>query len=227
MCPLSVGLRKFVTGIRCDEAAARGDWIATLFVSLRLHGPWNAGEPGASAHAAAVPFVDRGEAPLHSVTSVEAPCAPRCRTPTAGSLDAPWRTCESRVGPSNPSIPASRTIPGAGTSRARRQEVGDDLGATRFSLFVRPGPSPTRKVDIVWPTRFYGVKTLNSDKIALDLKNVAEVVLSHLRSGEHMNVIVRIEIEATDSEAFNESCVRTVSENAGTLKFDQSGFEER
>ena len=37
---------------------------------------------------------------------------------------------------------------------------------------------------------------------------------------------VRIEIEATDSGGFNESRVRTVSENAKTLKFDQSGFEE-
>ena len=37
---------------------------------------------------------------------------------------------------------------------------------------------------------------------------------------------MRIEIEATDTEGFNESRVRTVSENARTLKFDQSGFEE-
>ena len=95
-----------------------------------------------------------------------------------------------------------------------------------------PGPSPTPqpgpgpKVDIVWPTRFYGVKTLNSDKIALEFKNVADEVLAHLRSAESTNVTVRIEIEATDSGGFNESRVRTVSENARTLKFDQSGFEE-
>ena len=88
-----------------------------------------------------------------------------------------------------------------------------------------PGPS-TPKVDIAWPTRFYGVKTLNSDKIALEFKNVAEEVLAHLRSGENTNVTVRIEIEATDSEGFNEGRVRTVSENTRTLKFDQSGFEE-
>jgi hypothetical protein len=87
-----------------------------------------------------------------------------------------------------------------------------------------PGPSP--RVDIVWPTRFYGVKTLNSDKIALEFKNVAEEVLAHLRSGANTNVTVRIEIEATDSDGFNENRVRTVSENARTLKFDQSGFEE-
>ncbi|CCW13718.1 Swt1 family HEPN domain-containing protein [Rhodococcus aetherivorans] len=89
-----------------------------------------------------------------------------------------------------------------------------------------PGPSPDPKADIAWPTRFYGVKTLNSDKIALEFKNIADEVLTHLRSGESTSVTVRIEIEATDSEGFNESRVRTVAENARTLKFDQSGFEE-
>jgi hypothetical protein len=62
-------------------------------------------------------------------------------------------------------------------------------------------------VDIVWPTRFYGVKTLNSDKIALEFKNVADEVLAHLRSGENTSVTVRIEIEATDAEGFNENRV--------------------
>jgi hypothetical protein len=35
---------------------------------------------------------------------------------------------------------------------------------------------------------------------------------------------VTIEIEATAPEVFDD--VRTVSENAATLKFEQSGFEE-
>ena len=89
-----------------------------------------------------------------------------------------------------------------------------------------PGPHPEPKPDLQWPTRFFGVKTLHPDKVALDFKNVADEVLAYLRSGEHTNVTVRIEIEATDSEGFNESRVRTVSENARTLKFDQSGFED-
>jgi hypothetical protein len=74
-------------------------------------------------------------------------------------------------------------------------------------------------------TRFYGVKTLSSDKIALDFKNIAEEVLAHLRDSG-TNLVVKIEIEATDTDGFDEGKVRTVSENAKTLKFDQSGFEE-
>ncbi|MCM3921232.1 Swt1 family HEPN domain-containing protein [Frankia sp. AiPs1] len=74
-------------------------------------------------------------------------------------------------------------------------------------------------------TRFYGVKTLNSDKIALDFKNVAEEIIANLRQ-DGINLVVKIEIEATKTTGFEEGQVRTVSENAGTLKFDQSGFEE-
>ena len=37
---------------------------------------------------------------------------------------------------------------------------------------------------------------------------------------------IKIEIEATKPTGFEDSQVRTLSENAKTLKFDQSGFEE-
>lgn len=75
-------------------------------------------------------------------------------------------------------------------------------------------------------TRFYGVKTLNADKIALDFKNIADEVLAHLRADTNTALTVRIEIEASNNPGFDESKIRTVSENARTLKFDQSGFEE-
>lgn len=93
-----------------------------------------------------------------------------------------------------------------------------------------PGtPTPKPRVDIVHPplkTRFYGVKTLNPDKVALDFRNLADEVLAHLRTGSNTTLEVRIEIEARDPSGFDEGKVRTVSENARTLKFDQSGFEE-
>lgn len=86
------------------------------------------------------------------------------------------------------------------------------------------GPS---KPDISFPpttTRFYGVKTLSSDKIAMDFKNIADEVIANLRE-QGIELVVKIEIEAVSSSGFDESKVRTVSENAKTLKFDQSGFE--
>lgn len=75
-------------------------------------------------------------------------------------------------------------------------------------------------------TRFYAVKTLNPDKIAHDFKNVADEILANLRDGG-TQLVVKIEIEANRPAGFSDSQVRTVSENARTLKFDQSGFEEQ
>lgn len=92
-----------------------------------------------------------------------------------------------------------------------------------------PSGPASPKIDLVFSdsrTRFYGVKTLNTDKIAMDFRNIADEVIAHLRGGTGTNLTVRIEIEATDATGFDEGKVRTVSENARTLKFDQSGFED-
>ncbi len=41
-----------------------------------------------------------------------------------------------------------------------------------------------------------------------------------------MTLRVTIDIEATAPEGFDDAKARTVSENAATLKFEQSGFED-
>ncbi len=76
-------------------------------------------------------------------------------------------------------------------------------------------------------TRFFGSKRLSSERYAMDFKNVAEEVLAHLVSTPGATVTVTLEIEATAADGFDESQIRVVSENAATLKFEQSGFEER
>lgn len=75
-------------------------------------------------------------------------------------------------------------------------------------------------------TRFYGVKTLNSDRIALDVKNIVDEIIANLRD-PNTELSIKLEIEATRTTGFEETKVRTLSENAQTLKFDQSGFEEK
>jgi predicted AAA+ superfamily ATPase len=81
-------------------------------------------------------------------------------------------------------------------------------------------PAPPRK------TRFYGTKQLSTDRYALDFKHLADEVLAPLIAAHGANVRVTVEIEATAPKGFDDGKVRTVSENATTLKFDQSGFEE-
>jgi hypothetical protein len=75
-------------------------------------------------------------------------------------------------------------------------------------------------------TRFYGVKTLNSDRIALDVKNIVDEIIANLRDPD-TELSIKLEIEATKTTGFEENKVRTLSENAQTLKFDQLGFEEK
>ena len=103
---------------------------------------------------------------------------------------------------------------------------------------VDPTPRPIDPVDPLVPpspklspieehlTRFFGVKELRADRLAMDFKEVAEEVVAHLRSSG-ARIDIHIEISAVNEEGFSEREIRTVSENATTLKFSQSGFEER
>jgi hypothetical protein len=109
------------------------------------------------------------------------------------------------------------------TAEEQLGELTEQNGGTK------PVDPNAPKVDVFFAkpkTRFYGVKTLNSDKIAMDFKNIADEVIANLRADDGTELTIRIEIEATNKDGFGDGKVRTVSENAKTLKFDQSGFEE-
>ena len=113
--------------------------------------------------------------------------------------------------------------------KQRDEETPSDEPPDAPQQETTPGiPADSPKVDVAFPpskTRFYGVKTLSSDKIALDFKNVADEIIANLRE-QGIDLVVKIEIEAVDANGFDENKIRTLSENAKTLKFDQSGFED-
>lgn len=73
--------------------------------------------------------------------------------------------------------------------------------------------------------RFWGTKTLDTDFPARDFSTIQQEILHYLSVAPGTTVEVRIEIEATTTEAFDESTQRTVRENANTLGFEESGFE--
>ena len=75
-------------------------------------------------------------------------------------------------------------------------------------------------------TRFFAAKTLNPGNSALDYAQLSREVLSHLVGDTGTNVRIRVEIEAERPAGFDEATIRTVGENAATLKCDQAGFEE-
>lgn len=75
-------------------------------------------------------------------------------------------------------------------------------------------------------TRFFGTKRLSGDRTARDFKEVSDEVIAHLADVPGAEVRITLEIEATSPEGFDESAIRVVSENAKTLKFEQSDFED-
>ena len=88
-----------------------------------------------------------------------------------------------------------------------------------------PGPEPPPP-PAPGKTRFFGSKRLQADRYATDFKKLADEVLGPLGATPGVTLQVTIEIEATAPDGFDDSKVRTVAENAATLKFEQSGFEE-
>lgn len=89
-------------------------------------------------------------------------------------------------------------------------------GSTSSPSGPPPGPAPKR--------RFFGSKKITADAYAGELAKINAEVLTHLASGAKLTIT--LDIEAESEAGFTEQQVRTVRENATTLKFDSAEFEE-
>lgn len=85
-----------------------------------------------------------------------------------------------------------------------------------------PASSPAVKM----AQRFYGTKSLDPQRMSRDADQIAAEVVKHLVALVDANVEVKIEVSATVPSGVPEDVVRTVTENAKTLKFEQHGFEQ-
>ncbi|NMO53435.1 ATP-binding protein [Actinoplanes sp. TBRC 11911] len=75
-------------------------------------------------------------------------------------------------------------------------------------------------------TRYFGSKKLNPARYGTDFKKIADEVLAPLAATQNVQLVVRVEVEAIATAGFDTAKVRTVAENASTLKFDESEFED-
>jgi hypothetical protein len=73
--------------------------------------------------------------------------------------------------------------------------------------------------------RFHGSAVVNATRLSRDASEVAEAVVQHLSGLVGANVEVTIEIQAEMPEGAPDDVVRTVTEDAKTLKFREFGFE--
>jgi len=86
----------------------------------------------------------------------------------------------------------------------------------------------TTKGEAKTPTfnRFHGSITLDPQRVGRDASQIAEEVVAHLASLPDAEVVVNLEIQVRMPKGAPDAVIRTVSENAKTLKFKQHGFEE-
>jgi hypothetical protein len=92
--------------------------------------------------------------------------------------------------------------------------------------FPPPGPDPFPPPGPAQPKRFHGTVTLDTTRVGRDASRIAEEVIAHLSGLVGADVKVTLEIEADIPSGAPDNVVRTVTENARTLKFTSQGFEK-
>jgi predicted AAA+ superfamily ATPase len=100
-------------------------------------------------------------------------------------------------------------------------EPGEDDETKRVAGPVPPLPAPPRLM-----RRFHGAVLLDADRLGRDAGKIAEEIVQHLSTQKDARIVLTLEIEAEVPHGASDSLVRTVTENARTLKFKNHGFEE-
>lgn len=114
--------------------------------------------------------------------------------------------------------------------RASEQELPNSESSSGVEgLIVDKGTSPASKSQRGGETvlrRFHGSATLDPMRVGRDAARIAEEIITHLSWLKDSDLEVHIEIEARLPNGVPEDIVRTVTENAKTLKFRDCSFEE-
>lgn len=118
-------------------------------------------------------------------------------------------------------------------SSVARQQLANEVRPTATAAQPSIEPTPTKggaqpsgtAAKSPRPKRFHGTVKLDPNRTGLEASRIAEEVIAHLVGQVGASVKVTLEIEADLPSGASEQTVRTVTENARTLKFDSHGFE--
>lgn len=131
---------------------------------------------------------------------------------------------------------AAREAAAAAASPAGAAGVGSGGPAVTGAVVpVGPAASPGARVPSPEPqpepagprnTRFFGVAVVSPDRYARDLTRLSQEVIQHLAAVDGAELEIRVEITARHSGGYPDDKVRSVTENARTLKFETYGFED-
>lgn len=115
-------------------------------------------------------------------------------------------------------VTSAETPPLPGSTATAPTGVVDVPGGFQPPVIAQPVAQQAR--------RFYGTVSLDETRLGRDAGQIAEAVIQHLTSLVGANVTVTLEIHADLPDDVPDHVIRTVSENARTLKFKDFGFEE-
>jgi hypothetical protein len=91
-----------------------------------------------------------------------------------------------------------------------------------------PGEVPIDEEDVNGqPRRYWATVDLDPERLVRDFGVLNQELISHLSRLDGATVRVHVQVEATSDDGFDEATIRTVTENARTLKITDSSFEER
>ena len=114
------------------------------------------------------------------------------------------------------------TESGAGTAA-----TGGAGGGAGAQPGARTGETPDREQEEqAKPRRYHGSVALDPNRVGRDAGRIADEVISHLAGLVGAEVSVTLEIAAEIPNGAPDKVVRTVTENARTLKFTVQGFEK-
>jgi len=124
------------------------------------------------------------------------------------------------------SVVVRREVAEAQQRAAEGVEIGEKgQGGEPVSVQTGEGTEPSVGV-ISRPKRFHGTVHLDPQRLASSAGKVGDEVVQHLQALLGSDVDVILEISAKAEGGVPDEVVRTILENAKTLKFDNFGFEE-
>ena len=122
---------------------------------------------------------------------------------------------------------ARRQIDAETNAQAAASAVaGGDSEGTPAGSGSGPTTGPTGPTKAAQPKRFHGSVSLDPARVGRDASRIAEEVIAHLSGLVGAAVTVTLEVEAVVPSGAPEHVVRTVTENARTLKFTNQAFEK-
>ena len=116
----------------------------------------------------------------------------------------------------------------AATSPAQPTTDVDGPNAPTIPTGTGTPPAPQRpsEAEKTRNTRYFGVYRVDPGRYSRDLTRLSQEILQQLAALDGVDLEVTVEVHARREEGFTDDKVRVVSENARTLRFEQSSFED-